>query len=625
MGLPADKPAVAAILEQGIQLHRSQRFPEAAAAYDRLLRLDPDNADALHLLGVIASQTGQHERAARLIDEAIRRNPAAPEFYNSLGAVKQAMGRVKEAVSLYLQAVNLHGEYLEAYYNLLRLLPDNADIPFKIGFVLHRQGKRDDAMRHYETALAIQPDHADALNNLGCAHRELGNLDEALGCFQRAARVRPDFADAHHNLGFVLHEKERYEEALVHYRAALSLEPHRADTHMDLGRTHQRMGDLAEAVRCYQRAVDIRPDHSKALYNWACALHELGRDDDAVDQYAEAVRRDPGHVEAHVNRAFILLLNGRYKEGWPEYEWRLQRPDWLSVNHRYADIPPWNDVTKSRDRILVIAEQGMGDTIQFSRYLPLVKSRCRKLLLHVQPELMPLFATCPVIDELITAQPGQTPEADAAVHIMSLAGLFGTTPETIPSVFPYLTAPREKMAIWDARIPKAGINIGIAWSGNPAYPGNRERSCPLRCFEPIADIPSVRLYSLQKGRAAEELHTLPSGMQLTDLGPDLNDFADTAAAVMHLDLIVSVDTAIVHLAGALNKPVWTLRYHIPYWVWGLRGNRTPWYPSMRIFRQQRPGDWEELFQRVTDGLLQITRQSSAEALSASFPKGWDHV
>ncbi len=596
-------PDFVAMLEEAIGHHRAGRLAEAEGIYSAILHAVPDHADALHLLGIIAHRRRQYDLALALIGKAITVNPLAPEYYNSLGGVRQAVNDVAGAVDLYLHAIQLKDDYLEPYNNLLRLRPAAFDVRFNLGCLLHRRGEISGALEQYDKVIELQPNHAGALNNKGIALRESGRLAEAVVSLQQAVRAQPDYAEAYHNLGYVLQEKGDLDEAVESYQAALALKPDFADACQDLGRTLQLQGDLEQAISQYRRAIDIAPDHGKAHYNWACALHELGRDSEAIDKYAEAIRCDPSYVEAHVNRAFVLLINGRYQEGWPEYEWRLQRPDWQAVNGVYPEMPRWDGAVLSDKTILVQAEQGFGDTIQFARYLPLVKARCAKLMVEAQPELHPLLETIPAIDELSAKDSGQVPNADCAVHIMSLPGIFGTTIESIPSQFPYLQAPMSRLQKWRKLMPRAGFRIGITWSGNPAYPGNKERSCLVNQFAALAALPGVRLFSLQKGQAADQLLSIPvPGLEIVDLGPELQDFADTAAAIMQLDLVVSVDTALVHLAGALGRPVWTLRHHIPYWVWGVNGPGTPWYPSMRVFRQQTPGGWDGLFRQVAEEL-----------------------
>lgn len=616
----------AALLERAIAYHRSQQLQEAKAFYEAVLQRRPDQPDALHLLGVIAHQQGRREEALDLIQRAIRANPAAPEYYNSLGAVRQAMGDEAEAVRLYLEAIRIKDDYIAPYNNLIRMRPAAADVRFNLGCVLQRQGKLEEALEQYHAVIRLQPEHATALNNLGCALRELDRTNEALDHLRKAVRLRPDYAEAYNNLGLALQEKGSLKDALACFLTALSLQPDSADTHYNLGRTLQLKGLFEKAMDQYRQAVKLKPDSAKSFYNWGCALDALRQYPEAIAKHAEAIRIDPGYVEAHVNRAILLLLTGDYAGGWKEYEWRLLRKDWRAANQFNSLVPRWDGALLPGGTILVQTEQGFGDTIQFARFLPMVKARCARLVLEAPPELSSLLETIPAVDEIAPReQADHATKADCAVHLMSLAGMFGVTLESVPWTGPYIQAPIQRMAQFQDRISTGGIRVGIAWSGNPAHSENNERSCGLHQFAALSSIPSVRLFSLQKGPAATQLRELPSGMKVMDLGPMLQDFADTAAAVMNLDLIISVDTALVHLAGALGRPIWTLRYHVPYWVWGLQDPQTPWYPTMRIFRQQQPGDWKNLFRRVADELEKFSHQSMQALLPSPEIKGSIHV
>lgn len=598
-------PDISALMDRAIQHHRKGGLPEAENLYREILHNNPRHSDALHLLGVLAKQNRHYEDAFNFINQAIALNPQAAEYYNSLGAVYQAISKNEKAVHLYILAIQLKDDYIDAYTNLIRLMPDTVDARFNLGLLLQRQGKITEAMEQYSAITILQPSHAKALNNLGCAFKDLGQYKEAVANLKQAIRVQPDYIDAHYNLGLALQENSMFKEAIGSFERTLVLNSRHVEAHLSVGHVLQKMGFPEKAMPHYQHAVKIDQSNSRAYYNWASALHELGKDNEAIVKYTDSIRCDSSNVEAHVNMALLLLANGRYTEGWKEYEWRFQRTDWQSVNFYYPEIPRWDGSTVRDKTILAVAEQGFGDTLQFCRYLHLIKTRCRQLVVEVQPELYPLMAAMPEVDEALF-KGGVHPEGiDYVVHLMSLPGIFGTLTTSVPSTIPYIKPPEEELAAWEKRIPQNGLRIGITWSGNPKHPENEERSCPLHYFAGLTGIPSVQLYSFQKGEAAEQLRNQRGGINIIDLGPDLIDFADTAAAVTYMDLIISVDTALVHLAGAMNKQVWTIRHHVPYWVWGTHGDSCPWYPSMRIFRQQKPGDWKEVFQKVIDSLKNI--------------------
>lgn len=572
MGNPvADGMETDVMLKTAVKCHQDGKLSEADRSYSAILMEEPDHADALHMKGLIAYQSGCFEDAARLIQRAISVNPGSPEFHNSMGAVQEALGDPVSSIRSYVKAIENRPDYIDAYVNLARLRPDVAEIRFNLACILHRQGNNGSAIEHYEAAVRLQPENVIALNNLGLTLQEMGKISEAVDCYVRAVNLMPDFSEARYNLG----------------------------------RVYQLQGDSEKAVEEYRRAIrNARGSSSRIFYNWALALQELGQYDEAIQRYADAVHDDPGYAEAHVNRSLLLLLTGRYREAWPEYEWRRRRPDWLSANPVYPDLPSWDGRPLPGKRILVQAEQGFGDTIQFVRYLSLVKNLCGRIILEAPPVLHPLLKSLSDIDEMVAPDPENAQKADAGVHLLSLPMIFQTTVKTIPLAVPYLHAPAGKIEKWQGRISGNGFNIGVVWSGNPAHPENSFRSCDPGHFVSLLSLPSVNLYSLQKGPAADRLRETPGCAGIVDLGPELHDFSDTAAVIMNLDLIISVDTALVHLAGALGKPVWTLRYHQPYWVWGTHGNRSPWYPTMRIFRQSPAEDWSQFFQHIIEALQQ---------------------
>ncbi|MCB2182803.1 MAG: tetratricopeptide repeat protein [Desulfobulbaceae bacterium] len=599
----------ATALEEALRLHRAGRFTEAQRMYEAVLQKEPNQPDALHLLGLIALQGCRYQIASELIEKAVSVNPMAAEYHNSLGQVCRAKGDEATAVKHYLQAIQLRGDYLDPYNNIIRFHPGAVEVRFNLGLVLHRQGNLSEALIQYNKVLELQPDHAGAHTNRGGIFRELDQFEEARRDFEETVRLEPRSEEAHNNLGQLLHDQGMLIEAIASFASALYLQPDFAEVYCNMGSVFHEQGLFDKAIEFYRRSTELVPELARAYYNWGCSLNALHRYHEAIVKHSEAIRIFPEYVEAHVNKAFLLLLTGNYLEAWPEYEWRLKRADWLAANSFYADLPRWDGSDVSDKSIVVLSEQGFGDTIQFARYLPLVKGRCRKLVVEAQTELHPLLAMMPDIDELTLKGSDSSRRTDLAVSIMSLPGIFQTTAESVPGVFPYLHVPESRLEKFRHRFSQDNFNIGIAWSGNTAHPENGERACGIEPFFALAALPSVRLFSLQKGEPVKEIDRVPPGLVIDDLGHELHDFADTAAVIAHLDLVISVDTALVHLAGALGKPVWTIRYHLPYWVWGLEGDTTPWYASMRIFRQRQAGDWQEVFAWLMSLLDALFRQS----------------
>lgn len=547
--------AIQATLEAAAGHHRAGRLEQAAALYEKVLAQDTKNADALHLSGLIAYQRGDFMSAAGLILRAIAANPHDASYRYHLGVVHTAAGSLDDAVSAYRRAIRLRPDYAEAYNNL--------------GLILARQGRDEEAEDCYEDALKLRADFADALLNLGNLHKDRGDLDQAQACYKKVLASNPNHAGAYNNLGNLKLRRE----------------------------------NLDEAMECYRRSISLNPGDADPVNNLGGILMRLGAHDEALRLFDQAIALAPGHPGAHLNKAWLLLLTGRFAEGWKEYEWRLKFEEQGGIGHWLAGqlFPTWNGSPAAGRTILVYCEQGLGDTIQFVRYLPLLRKTGARIVFCCQKELLSLLRTAPGIDSLIVEPPGGEVAAafDCHVPLLSLPGLLDPNLAAMTAGAPYLFPESDKLREWESRLNGPGFKVGIVWAGRPANKEDWRRSCRLEDFSGIAAIPGVSLFSLQKGAAASEALSPPSGMNLIDLGPLLADFADTAAAIMNLDLVIAVDTAVAHLAGALGSPVWTLLPFFPDWRWMLGREDSPWYPTMRLFRQTRTGDWQSVFDRVT--------------------------
>lgn len=383
-------------------------------------------------------------------------------------------------------------------------------------------------------------------------------------------------AEHHFKLGSALREKEQFEEALCHLAKAVELRPDHADAWNNLALACKNIGEFKRAMACLNRAIAIKPDLA----------------------------------EAHWNRSFLHLLNDDYDRGWSDFEWRFR-----IAQRRFIypfDLPGarWNGTPDPSAAILVHDEQGMGDTLQFVRYLPLVKARCRKVILETRPNLLSLLHGQPGIDQIILRSTDGLPRADYDMHVplMSLPKVFGTHACTIPAAMPYIVADPGKVAHWDGKLAGAAPKVGLVWSGNPHHTNDRNRSCPLATFKPLLEIPGIQFIGLQKGPGAEQAARLTGKYHFSNWDNEQRDFSDTAAIVSHLDLVITVDTAMAHLAGAMAKPVWLLLSYVPDWRWGLHRNDTPWYPTMRLFRQHRLKAWAPVVRQMTAALTAIVDQ-----------------
>jgi Tfp pilus assembly protein PilF len=469
----------------------------------------------------------------------------------------------------------------------------------------HEAGQLAQAEQLYRAVLRADPRQAEAHLRLGLLCQARGRPAEELACYAAAVRCRPEYAAAHANLGAALLEQGRPAEARASLEQAVRLRPELAAAHNSLGVALQQQGQPAAALACFQQALRLRPDFAEAHNNLGNALQAQGKLDEALASFDEALRLQPDYADAHLNRAQAWLLAGEYERGWPEYEWR-----WRCKEFVPPPCPPplWDGSPLAGRTVLLRAEQGLGDTLQFIRYAALVRQQGATVVAECQKPLLRLLAGCPGIDRLIA--PGlPLPEVDCQVPLLSLPGLLGTTLATVPATVPYLDADAGLVAHWAEQLRSLrGFKIGIAWQGNPSYSSDRTRSLPLAEFAPLAQIEGVQLISLQKGPGAEQLRAAGQ-FPVLDLGGRLDEtagaFMDTAAVMKNLDLIITSDTAIPHLAGALAVPVWVALRFVPDWRWLLHREDSPWYPTMRLFRQSRPGDWPEVFERIAAAVRKL--------------------
>ncbi len=463
----------------------------------------------------------------------------------------------------------------------------------------HQQaGRPEVAERIYRKILDVQPDNAAANTKLGRLFQDQGKPDEAIACYRRFIEIKPDHAKAHFNLGTVLYDTGKLDEAIACYRRAIEIKPDYTKAHHNLGKALQDEGKLDEAIVCYKRALEIDPDLAKTHNNLGHALGNQRKTDDAVACFRRAMEINPDYASAHFNYSLALLTLGEFTEGWVEHEWRWKREDPKYRGRGFAQ-PLWDGSRLDRRTILVHAEQGLGDAIQFIRYVPLVERRGGRVVVECKPQLVDLFSTMSAIDEVI-ARGDPLPAFDVYAPLMSLPHIFQTTAATIPGDVPYLAAPPEAGPGLPDCPEGTRLRVGISWAGSRINADDRTRSCRLSQFEPLWSIPGVAFFSLQYDEAAAEL--ADSAGAVRDLGGRLGDFAVTAAIIERLDLVISVDTAVVHLAGALGKPVWVLIPFAADWRWMLDREDTPWYPTMRLFRQPALGDWASVFARVAGEL-----------------------
>ncbi len=492
------------------------------------------------------------------------------------------------------------------YRQVLAKWPEYADALHLLGVVLHQRGRDEEAAALIYRAIGLNEASAAYHSNLGVILCDLGRLGEAEAVLQSALRLEVDMPAAHYNLGNVFSGQGKLGQAEASYGEALRLRPDYADALVNLGNVLNQLGRPALAEQRLREALKLRPGSPAALNNLGIALAALGRPLEAAESYREAIQLDFDFPDAHNNLAYALLAVGCFQEGWEEHEWRW-RAKHMAGGARGFDLPLWNGEPLAGRTLLLHAEQGLGDTLQFCRYAPLIPAGGR-VVLEVQRPLGRLLSRLPGVDEIVV-QGEALPAFDVYCPLLSLPRAFGTTLETIPARIPYLSADAARSSEWARRLAGlVGLKVGLVWAGEPrtGWPElaaiDARRSIALSALAPLAEVEGVSFVSLQKGAPAAQAAAPPNGLGLHDFAHELSDFDDTAALVANLDLVISVDTSTAHLAGGLGKPVWLLNRHDTCWRWLLNRDDSPWYRTLRQFRQASPGDWEGVARRVRDAL-----------------------
>lgn len=649
---------IQALLQQAVALHQRGQLTQAQAVYQEVLRLQPANFDALHLLGVIALQTKDLPRAIELIGQAIAIQPNAPVAHSNLGNAWGASGQPERALACYDRAVALKSDYTDAHYNrsvsllalkrwdeaaqacsrVLALQPRHPQALYNQGNAYLGLRRWEDALSSYDQAIAVLPGFADAHCNRGNALDQLQRPQEALLSYERAIGCLPNYAQAHMNRGNVLVKLQRHEEAIAAYNRALALQNDYADAYAGRGHAMFELKRFDEALADYQRAIQIDPDNAVALahignlqrergaldeamvsFNRALALDpqlaegyvcrgnvwmDLGRTDEVMADYAKAIELQPNYADAHWNQALCLLRMGDFARGWEQYEWRWKRENFTSPRRDFSQ-PQWTGEQDVRGlTVLLHAEQGLGDTLQFCRYAPLVAERGARVVLEVQPALHALLRDLPGVAQLCVRHQA-LPDFDLHCPLLSLPFAFKTDMNSIPARGPYLHAREPQIQQWGERLGSfaARRRIGMVWSGSTTHKNDRNRSLSFERL--LKAMPAdAQLVSLQKEVRPADLEVLRARGEVLHFGEQLQDFSDTAALVQHMDLVISVDTSVAHLAGAMGKPTWVLLPFMPDWRWLLGRSDSPWYPGMRLFRQVAPARWDEPLDELKAALAQ---------------------
>ena len=583
----------------GVMLQRLGRLQEAEDAFRQALALHPEYLQACYNLALVLQATNRLQDAEAGYRRALTIQPAHAESQHNLGNVLKALGRLPEAEAAYRQALAIRPQYPLALNNLAN--------------VLRQRERYIDADLVCRQALALQPRNADAHNTLGTILEKLGRLQEAEAAHRYALAIRPDFAESHYNLGIVLQAQRRLEDAEASYRAALMLRPESVEALNNLGGVLYARGLPAEAVGCYEKAVAIQPGLAVAWYNLGSVLKNVARLPEAEAAYRRALALSPDYADAQFGLATLLLSLGRYDEGWRLYEARYALPRYV---HRRTQAllscPRWRGEPLQGRALLVWQEDGFGDMIQFGRYLARLKALgAGRVVVACLPPLLRLLRAVDGVDEVVEHADAQKRAGEFAGWIspMSLPLHLGMVDHEQDELFApavYLKPDSALVERWRARLDALppGLRVGLVWKGNPLHHNDAFRSLPsLAVLALLWDVPGVNFVSLQKGEGEDEAREPSAGLPLLHLGGDMADFADSAAIVAQLDLVICVDTAIAHLAASIGTPCWVL---LPAqdidWRWMHGREDSPWYPGVRVFRQALAGQWAEVVECVKESL-----------------------
>ena len=681
-----------ALLTRAIDLHQQGQLGQAEALYHAILQIEPRNADALHLLGVLAAQSGAHQLAADRIAQAIAIHPNDVAFYmnRSLalqalgqweqvvdcldhaigvqpdhasahytrGVALQELGRPADAIASYDHALRLQPQYAQAwanrgialkevqqvdaaiesythavqcnpqdaqsYYNraiafqergqraaavasydlAIGLAPGFAPAHFNRGLALMEQSQWEACIAAFDQTIALAPDFCDAYSNRGIALQALGSLQAAVDSYDQAIGIHPLSAQAYNNRGVALKDLKRTAMAVTSFEMAIAIHPGFYEAHNNQGNALRELHQTQAAIASYSAAIRLKPDFAQAYSNRGIAYKELQQLDAALTNYDQAIALEPDYADAYWNKGIALLLDGDFARGWPLYEWRHKA---LESTHpqRQFDQPLWLGQGSLQGKTLLLhSEQGLGDTLQFIRYAPLLAAQGARVVVELPRALMVLLADMQGVSQFI--EQGQAlPAYDYHCPLLSLPLAFGTTLDNIPAPAAYVRSLPSKRAQWAATLgAKAGLRIGIAWSGSTGHKNDHNRSITLA--ELLQHLPTGPQYiSLQKELREVDQATLQANPQLRHFGPDLADFTDTAALCDLMDLVISVDTSVAHLSAALGQTTWVLLPYSPDWRWLLERSDSPWYPSARLYRQDRSMRWAGVLQRLRDDVLKL--------------------
>lgn len=590
------KAAKDQLLLQGIGFQRKGDVKSALSVYEKILSGDANHFDALQLSGGICLQQKQFELALRYFERALKIKTTSFTLLNNHGLALKALNRLSDAQISFQQSIQLN--------------PNFADSQSNLGNTLVALNQIDQAITHYEKAIELDPNHPDAHFNLGVALEKQENYEGALRSYDTAIKLNPKDAHAHQNRGVALGKLKHYDLALNSYRQALALNPNLDSVFFNQGILLEEMALPHEALISYDKTVEINPHHAVALYNLGNLLKKSGRLEEAIVRFDQAIatNSEKALVDSHWNKSLALLALGNFKEGWLEYEWRevANKGNYPHFANKPKELLWLGEPSLKDKTILIYFEQGYGDTLQFCRYITLLKNRGAKVIFEVQKPLLSLLQTLVGVDQFILENQ-KILHYDYHCPLISLPFAFKTDLANMPAPARYLSSDPEKLKQWQARLGESKkIKVGIAWSSTSSFKYDHFRSLELAQF--MKALPSndqFEFHCLQKEIKKSDRPTLKDHPEIHFYGNDLHDFSDTAALIDSLDLVISTCTSIPHLSGALGKPTWILLSHEPDWRWLLNRKDSPWYPRTRLFRQPTKGDWDPVLDEIKAELLKF--------------------
>ena len=564
----------------------------ANCAFQTVVYLNPAHADGFNNLGIVLKKQGKLNDAIKAYKKAIFIRPNYPEAYNNMGIALQNQSKLKEAIEAHKKAILIKPNYAEAYNYM--------------GMALQNQRKSNEAIEAFKKAISIKPEFAEAYNNIGLELHNQGKLDKAKEAYNKAILIRPNYVDAYNNIGITLKVQGELDKAIQSYKKAISLQPNYAKAYINIGNALKEQGNLDEALFANKKGISINPNYAEAYKNSGLILIDQGKMNEAFESFNKALSIEPNLPSAHYGCSIIHNLQGNLEKGFKKYEWRLKMKE-LKIKPPRKTFT-W-DGSKSLigKRFAVYEEQGLGDIIQFCRYLILLKQKGAEITFKVNKKMHALLKTLDEAILLVDNDPDEN-DIDFEIALMSLPHLLNTNLNTIPSMGSYLYADRDKIVSWSKRFKKPSFKIGICWQGskNKIDVG---RSFDLSLFKDISRLPNVELISLHKGEGENQIKDI--NFELTTLGSVFDSgedaFVDTAAVMANCNLIITSDTAIAHLAGALGCPTWVILKKVPDWRWMLGRNDSPWYPKMKLFRQKKRNDWGEVFEIIKKDLLSLIK------------------